>query len=286
MEVYYYPDNCTRCGRCAEVCLAQASVIEPSGDGKPVLRFNRNKCIGCMKCVEACLSGARASVGHRLTFDQILRECLSDQPFYSRSGGGVTLSGGDPLLFPEFSLELSKILKRNGIHVAMETSCFADWKIIRPFLDTIDLFLVDIKSLNAEKHQEVIGWPLAPIVKNIEALIASDASVRIHLPIIPGFNDSVSDYQAAVDFLAPFARELAGVDILPFHVYGGGKYTFLGRGETYQYKNTWNKETRKVEALAQALVRIGITQVSVGGLVGMGKERGEKPLEKEVMTPN
>lgn len=279
IELYYYPDNCTRCGRCAEVCPEQSSVIEPGENGKPVLRFNRDKCIGCMKCVEACLSGARASVGHRLSFDQILRECLSDLPFYSRSGGGVTLSGGDPLLFPEFSLELSRRLKQNGVHVAMETSCFADWEIIRSFLDTIDLFLVDIKSLDPEKHRKVIGWPLEPIVRNIESLINANTNVRIHLPIIPGFNDSVSDYQAYVDFLAPYARKLTGVDVLPFHVYGGGKYTFLGRGETYQYKKTWNKETRKVEALAQALVRVGITQVSVGGLVGMGRERGEKPQE-------
>lgn len=251
--------------------------MEPGGDDRPVLRFDRSNCIGCMKCVDACLSGARASVGHRLTFDQILNECLSDEPFYARSGGGVTLSGGDPLLFPEFSLELSTILKRRNVHVAMETSGFADWNILEPFFKTIDLFLVDIKSLNAEKHREVIGWPLEPILQNIENLIHANANVRIHLPIIPDFNDSAFDYQAVVAFLAPFARKLTGADVLPFHAYGGGKYGFLGRGESYQYKNIWNIPARKVQALAQALVKIGIAQVSIGGLVGMGRERGEKP---------
>jgi pyruvate formate lyase activating enzyme len=238
-----------------------------------------------MKCVDACLSGARASVGHQLTFEQIVGECLSDQPFYSRSGGGVTLSGGDPLLFPEFSLEVSRVLSHNGIHVAMETSCFADWKVLFPFLETVNLFLVDIKSLSPEKHQEIIGWPLAPILKNIENLIKADANVRIHLPIIPDFNDSAADYRAVVEFLAPFAGKLTGADVLPFHVYGGGKYTFLGRAETYHYKNAWNKPDRKVAALAQALSGVGIAQVSIGGLVGMGRERGEKPEQKEVMAP-
>ena len=275
-EVYYYPDNCTLCGRCVEVCPEKASTIEMDNN-KPVLRIDRDKCIGCLKCVDACLSGARGRVGNRLTFQEILRESLSDQPFYKRSGGGVTLSGGDPLLFPQFSLALAKALKAKKIHVAMETSCFADWNIIQPLLGSIDLFLVDIKSLDPIKHRKVIGWPLEPILKNIKMLLAANANVRIHLPIIPEFNDAVADYQAFVNFLAPLAKELTGVDVLPFHVYGEGKYTFLGREQDYKYKDIPNKPPKEVAVLARTLAKAGIQQVSIGGLVGMGSEKGMKP---------
>ena len=283
LELYHYPNNCTLCGRCIEVCTEQANTIETAGDGKATLRLDRSRCTGCLKCVDACLSGARAGVGNRLTLEQILRESLSDQPFYKRSGGGVTLSGGDPLLFPEFSLEIATALKEKGVHVAMETSGFASWNKIEPLLNVIDLFLVDIKSLNPIRHKEVIGWPVEPILTNIEKLVAVDANVRIHIPIILGFNDSITDFQAFVEYLAPLATKLTGADVLPFHVYGESKYIFLGRGDTYQYKGTWNIPLRKVEDLARALAKVGILQVSIGGLVGMGSEKGEGPQEKEVL---
>lgn len=282
-ELYYYPEFCTLCGRCVEVCPEKASSIETGADNKPALQINRNKCTGCLKCVDACLNGGRVGVGQRLTFEQIVQEAIADEPFYKRSGGGVTLSGGDPLLFPQFSLELSKALKEKGIHVAMETSCFADWHVIEPLLNSIDLFIVDIKSLNSEKHKKVVGWALEPILENIKKLIAADANVRIHIPILPEFNDTMSDYQAFVEFLAPFANKLTGVDILPFHVYGEGKYTFLGREETYQYKNFKNVSSKQVMGLARAIAKAGVSQVSVGGLVGMGSEKGRKPQEKEVL---
>ena len=282
IEIYHYPDICTQCGRCVEVCPEGASSIELI-DKKPALRFNRANCTACLKCVDACLNSARVTVGVQLTIKQIIQECLSDEPFYKRSGGGVTLSGGDPLLFPQFSFELAKSLKESGVHVAMETSCFADWQVIQPLLDTIDLFIVDVKSLAREKHKKIVGWPVDTICRNIEKLIKAKANVRIHIPIIPGFNDSNEDYLAFLNFISPFATQLAGLDILPFHVYGEGKYTFLGREETYQYKNMKNVSSKQVMGLARALAKAGVSQVSVGGLVGMGSEKGRKPQEKEVL---
>lgn len=219
-----------------------------------------------------------------MTMDDILRECQSDEPFYKRSGGGVTLSGGDPLLFPDFCLELSGLLKAKGVHVAMETSCFADFSVIRPLLETIDLFIVDIKSMDPVKQRQTIGWPLEPILENIGNLIANDANVRIHLPIIPGFNDSPEDYRAYVEFIAPYAEKLTGVDVLPFHAYGAGKYVFLGRTETYQYRGVSDKPAKQLEPLVRALVRTGIASVSVGGVVGMGTEKGEKPERRQVVS--
>jgi len=225
-----------------------------------------------MECVDACLSGARAVIGQELTIETIMKEATADLPFYKNSGGGVTISGGDPLLFPEFTLELAKRLKNERIHVGLETSCFQKWEKIQPLLGYVDLFLVDIKSLDSKKHKAVVGWPLEPILENIKNLIESKASVRIHIPLIPDFNDSDNDVKAYESFLGRIADGLIGVDILPFHVYGVGKYTFLGRHDEYKYKDVKQLPADKIAPLAKALKRAHIKDLSVGGIVGMGND--------------
>lgn len=283
-EFYFYSDKCTRCGRCAEVCPSGASLMEVDTKNEPVLKIDRDKCIGCMKCVEACLSEARAVTGQELSFDDIVKEAVADRLFFENSGGGVTISGGDPLYFPEFTLELAKRLKDEKVHVGLETSCFQKWEKTEPLLQYIDLFLVDIKTLDPIKHREIIGWPLEPILENIERLIEFNANVRIHLPIIPEFNDSADDFKAYIEYLSKFADRLVGVDILPYHVYGERKYDFLGRGDTYKYKNIEHIQGKVLLPLARGLKQTKIASVTVGGLVGMGAEKGMKPAREGVMV--
>ena len=230
-----------------------------------------------MKCVQECLSGAREAVGIELTVDDIIREVLSDRLFYENSGGGVTLSGGEPLLYPEISLEIAKRLGNEQIHVAIETSCFAKWGEIQPLLPYTDLFLVDIKSPDQKKHKETVGWPLEPILNNIQKLFESGATVRIHLPIIPGFNDTEEDFRAYINCVRQFDGDsLYGVDILPYHVYGESKYKFLGRGDTYLYKGVKEIPSRDLIPLARGLKEAGINQITIGGLVGIGGEQGRR----------
>jgi len=241
-------------------------------DNKAVLVLDRDKCVTCLKCVDVCISGAREIVGQELSIDEMVKEAVADRAFFKNSGGGVTISGGDPLYFPEFTLELAQRLKDEDLHVAMETSCFQKWEKIQPLLNYIDLFIVDIKSPDPEKHKAVIGWPLEPILENIKKLVQSGAKIRIHLPIIPDFNDSLDDFEAYANFLAPFADKLGGVDILPYHVYGEGKYTLLGRHDTYQYKDVKELPPEKVKLLAKTLRQAHIKNLTVGGLVGMGNK--------------
>jgi len=276
-EFYFYPDRCTNCGRCAEVCPSDASIMSREAGSPPVLELDRSKCIQCMKCVEACLSDARVAVGQEMSIDDIVKEVLSDRLFYGNSGGGVTISGGDPLSFPEFTLLLAKTLKDEKIHVGIETACFQKWEKIKPLLSCVDLFLVDIKSLDSQKHKQIIGWPLEPILENIKNLLEFGANVRIHLPVIPDFNDSADDFDAYENFLSRFADRLVGVDILPYHVYGEGKYGFLGRRDTYKYKDVKQPPAINVMPLAKALKLAHIKDVSIGGLVGMGRDKVTKP---------
>jgi pyruvate formate lyase activating enzyme len=206
-------------------------------------------------------------VGKPLDISSIVQEALADEIFYKHSGGGVTISGGEPLLYPEFLLELTRTLKKKGsVHIAIETSGFAKWESIAPLLETIDLFIVDIKTLSPGKYRDVIGGSLRLVLANIERLIESGAAVRIHLPIIPGFNDSPADTEAYVDYLGRFADKLAGVDILPFHSYALGKYAQLG--QEYQYKGVNDLASQQVVPLLNALKERGLRQVTVGGIAG------------------
>ncbi|MCD6576846.1 MAG: radical SAM protein [Anaerolineaceae bacterium] len=191
---------------------------------------------------------------------------------FSKTAGGVTISGGDPLFFPEFTLELAKRLKNEDLHVGLETSCFQKWEKIQSLVNYIDLFIVDIKSLDPKKHKAVIGWPLEPILENIKKLIELKANIRIHLPIIPDFNDSMDDFATYTNFLAPLADRLNGIDILPYHVYGEGKYRLLGRHDTYQYKGVKELSTEKIKLIAKTLRQAHIKSLTVGGLVGMGNK--------------
>ena len=221
----------------------------------------------CLKCVDICPVRAREVIGKAMDISSIVQEALADEIFYTHSGGGVTISGGEPLIYPEFLLNLTQTLKQKGnVHIAIETSCFAKWENIEPLLKTIDLFIVDIKTMSPEKYKNVIGGSLQLTLTNFERLIDSGAAVRIHLPIIPNFNDSPADTAAYVDYLGQFADKLSGVDVLPFHSYAAGKYAQLG--QEYQYKGVNDLESHQVMPLVNALKQSGLRQVTVGGMVG------------------
>lgn len=273
-EIYYYLERCTACGKCTEICPSQASSLSFDRDRMPLITLDRTKCQNCRKCIQVCPSGARAVVGQPLSLVEIMQEAVADQAFFGNSGGGVTISGGEPLLFPEFSLELAKRLKSAGVHCAMETSCFASWEKIEPFLEYVDLFLVDIKTLDEEKHKSTVGWPLPIILKNIETLAEHKATIRIHLPIIPGFNNSLEDYHAIIEYLRKLFGRISGIDILPYHCYAENKYTLLGRD--YRFKGVSDLPGTEVVPLVQGLRLAGAANVTVGGLVGMGASQGRQ----------
>ena len=209
-----------------------------------------------------------------MTMDGILREVLSDKPFYKHSGGGVTLSGGDPLLYPEFVIEIAQHLRAENVHIAIQTSCFPkQWRTIEPLVDYIDLFIVDLKSLDTKRHSDVIKWPLDVILRNLHNLFERNAPVRIHIPVIPGFNDSPADFQAYAEFLGSNAEKVTGVDILNFHSYGEGKYEALGRKDTYHFAGVQENQAEAVIPLVLALKERGVPGITVGGLMGLGHPR-------------
>jgi len=269
-EINYNVEKCIGCAKCAEVCPTGATYIEGEGTDS-FLRFDRTKCTGCGKCVKVCLAGARELIGQSITMDEIVKEALADRLFFMNSGGGVTISGGDPLLFPQFTLELAKRFKKEMVHLAIETAAFCRWTDLEQLVEHVDLFLIDLKTMDAVKYKKHIHGDLNVILKNLENLLESKASVRVRLPIIPGFNDSFEDYEAMVNYLDQIRDKIESADILTFHSYGEKKYQLLGRDD-YEYRNVHSMTFKPIKPLVDMLTEVGFipgVSLTVGGLIGV-----------------
>ena len=168
------------------------------------------------------------TVGRDVCVSDIMPEILSDLPYYRRSGGGVTLSGGEMLCQSEFARELLSECQNNGLHTAVESTAFASAETVRSLLPYIDLFLLDIKHINSDKHKEYTGQPNELILENARMIAESGTKIIVRTPVIPGFNDTREEILA----IANFAKTLKGVEeihFLPYHRLGQDKYKGLGR---------------------------------------------------------
>ncbi len=206
-------------------------------------------------------NGKPKTMGRDVTVEEVLSEVLQDRPYYNRSGGGVTLSGGESLLQPDFAVALLKACKENGINTAIETTGFASAEVIKKFLPYLDTVLMDIKHINSDKHKEFTTQPNERILENAK-LIASEAiKLIIRVPVIPTFNDTVAE----IAEIAAFAAELPNVNeihLLPYHNMGRDKYAGLGR--EYWMGDIKSPTNELMEVLKQTAQQFGLT-VQIGG---------------------
>ena len=203
---------------------------------EPEILFYKDKCTGCgrCKCVTAadrdfvCFNGAKEICGKTVSANEVTAEVLKDKPFYENSGGGVTLSGGEPLAQYDFSLELLKKAKENGIHTAIETCGYAEKSKILEIAKYVDLFLFDCKETDQELHKEYTGFDNKIILDNLKALSDAGSKIILRCPIIPGFNDRAEHFKG----ISEIAGKLSGIEhieVEPFHPLGESKYSALGR---------------------------------------------------------
>jgi glycyl-radical enzyme activating protein len=217
-EIAFIAHRCGACGDCVQECPVSAHRFE---DGVHV--FNRAVCTKCGRCAEACVFGALERTGADMAVGEIVREVLKDSVFYTESGGGVTVSGGEPLGQWRFTLELLSVLKSHGVHTALETSGFGPRNALEALLPVTDLFLFDIKSVNPEKHRKLTGVPNDSILENLEFLAGAGVKVELRCPLVPGLNDSEEDI-AAIAALVRKYPGLTGAVLLPYHNTGNDKY--------------------------------------------------------------
>ncbi len=196
----------------------------------------------------------------KYTVDELVRELLKDKPFYDESGGGVTLTGGEALLYPEFVLALTEALHREGVQVAIETAACIPEEIFARVLAAVDFAYLDLKHYDDGKHRAGTGVGLDLILRNISAALRSDTPVVIRIPVIPGYNDGESDIAGFVALMNEMGAK--DVQLLPFHQLGESKYRRLGL--SYAYDGVRQMKNADVSALAGALERAGLN-VQIGG---------------------
>lgn len=200
------------------------------------------------------------SIGWGTSANQLLIEVEKDRPFYEQSGGGITFTGGEPLLQSDFLIESAKLLKKNNFHLCLDTTGYSSFEVFEKASADFDLFLFDIKLIDSEKHKKYTGVSNKQILKNLEYLINTDKSVQIRFPLIPTINDSLDDLEKIATYLNQF-KSIKNINILPYHRIAHGKY------EKLQIENKM-KEIREPEKKEIDSVKLFFEQFGLNAIIG------------------
>lgn len=250
-ELIRSPQRCVRCDGCVDVC--PYGLCPDAMDPK--------RCVRCTRCSEVCPSGARQIVGRSMTVDEVLAVVESDRVFYDASGGGVTCSGGEPLMQPRFLLALLEAVKRRGLTTCVETCGAGSQRMLLALAPLTDMFLYDLKTMDERRHRLFTRMPLHPILANLHALAAVHDHVRIRIPIVPGYTDDEAGLVRAAEQIARL-RGVRGVHLLPYHKQGSAKFERLGR--RYGLPAVVPPTADRMESIAAVFRRRGL-DTHIGG---------------------
>jgi pyruvate formate lyase activating enzyme len=254
-QISFTPSRCIGCGFCFQRCPQHAHAMQ--GDQHAL---DRSLCRACAACTEKCYAEAIEVIGREMTVEEVLKEVLKDRPFYETSGGGMTLSGGEPLLQAEFCAALLGRAKEERLHCCLETSGFAPYASIELLRPYTDLFLYDVKETDPERHRQFTGVPNELILANLQRLHDAGAPILVRLPLIPGTNDTPANF-AGIAALARQIPHVRGFEIMPYHRLGEGKLERLGLDAAERIvAETPTRET--VEQWIAALLALGVPVIN------------------------
>lgn len=225
-QLFFDPKKCIGCGKCFALCPQKAHKIENDAH-----ILDRTLCKECGACAEQCYAESLEAVGKTTTVSEIMEEVLKDKAFYENSDGGMTISGGEPLAQPEFTVALLKEAKEQDLHTAVETCGFASEDVFKSVAEYTDLFLFDWKVTNADLHKQYTGVSNEKILKNLELANQMGIKIVLRCPIIPTVNDTAEHFKGISD-LANRLENVTGIDIEPYHPLGNGKNDRLGNETT------------------------------------------------------
>jgi len=256
-EVIYLAERCIRCGECVRVCPQGALKLNHQVVRDPQLCHQDANAI----CVDACPTGAQESFGRRMSVADVVAEVLKDEIFFDESGGGVTISGGEPLLQAEFVENLLAACRQHRIHTVLDTCGYAESAVVARIREHVDLFLFDLKLMDPVRHEHYTGVSNEQILANLSLLAQNGSAVVVRIPVIPGVNDDEDNLTALSRFLSPLG--LRNVDLLPYHGIAGAKYARLEL--TYRMEGLLPPTAEHMQTIALRLSRDGF-HVCIGGL--------------------
>jgi pyruvate formate lyase activating enzyme len=244
-EILYFGERCIRCGDCIRACTHGALDVQ--------LHNHSELCQRCGECVEVCPSAARQLAGRRMSVEEVLAEVLKDEVFYEESGGGITISGGEPLQQADFVEALLAACKARRLHTVLDTCGFASPEALRRVSEHVDLFYYDVKLMNSEKHLSLTGVNNDLILQNLKMLAESGSAIRVRVPVVPGFNDDNENLDALSSYLSPLG--IRDIDLLPYHVLGNDKYRRMNLCS--EMEGVVPPTTAEMETIAARLSRDG-----------------------------
>lgn len=256
-EIFFHAERCLHCGQCAQLC---PTGLHSWQDGLHSLNRDRS-CTGCGLCEERCPAAALNVVGEPLSVETVFDRVMADEIWFRQSGGGVTLSGGEVATQPDFAQALIARLKAEDIHTTIETAGYASWRALHQVTSGCDLILYDLKSADDALHQRFTGVSNKIIVRNLVRLIDEGRKIIIRIPVIPDFNDAPESAEQLLTLIYSLIHgrdNVLGVELLPYHRFGTGKYTLLNR------EYAWNCYSANLDNVLRIAQHIGLpVRVSV-----------------------
>jgi pyruvate formate lyase activating enzyme len=222
-EVVHRDSLCTKCGQCVDACREKAISLTDKG-----VAIDRRRCTNCGECADVCIPGALKMFGDEMSAEEVFREVVKDADFYRNSGGGVTVSGGEPLLQPAFVEAFFKLCQGSGIHTCLETTAAVSARALRQVLPYTSLVLYDIKCIDPEVHRKWIKKSNVKIINNFRLAASMRVPMIVRVPLITGVNNTEKEFRAIADLVSSNLEE-PKAEILPYHRYGMGKYQMLDR---------------------------------------------------------
>lgn len=245
----YRANRCVLCGECVEVCLQHAITINGH------VTTDWSLCQGCGVCAEVCYNGARVLSGYEASVEQVMSEVLRDRLFYEGSGGGVTFSGGEPLLQHRFLLNLLLACRNRDLHTVVDTSGYASWETLNNIREGVDMFLFDLKMMDEERHIQYTGVSNKLILSNLKHLAETSSAITIRIPLIPGINDGEENLRASAEFIRTLPN-ITGVELMGYHDLAAAKYQSLGL--EYPLKDISTPDRDQLRRSAGILERSGL----------------------------
>lgn len=225
-QILYTEAKCIHCGKCIEVCPTHHKI---NGN---VMLFLRDDCTACGKCAQVCPSLALELCGKEKTVNGLFEEINKDSHYYAISGGGVTFSGGECLLYADFVAEVAKKCRESGIATAVESAFFVPFRNVERVLSNTDLFFADLKIPDPQKHRRFTGQDNTLIIENIGRLSELHGNIIIRIPVIPGVNDSEEDIIGFAEIIRSFGKGIRMIELLKYNNLAEGKYAVVGREYT------------------------------------------------------